>query len=466
MTIKFSPELNTVLAFSKEEAERLHNECVTPIHLVLAILRHKEQNPARDALLQLQPDLSLLKQELENIAKQKQVLVPPSLADMSFDITASRILRVCVLEAKSMKSDSIYIIHVLLALLKLGDSDASKILERMNITYQAITQILQKKGEACERMNDSVNNNDDEDEDDDMEAAQGDDTGALSVIQIKKKTTNSKTPVLDNFGTDLTLAAAGGLLDPVIGRQKEIERVAQILSRRKKNNPILIGQPGVGKSAIVEGLAQRIVQHRVSHLLWDKRVIMLDMASVVAGTKYRGQFEERMRSIILELQKNPEIIVFIDEIHTLVGAGGAAGSMDAANMLKPALSRGEFQCIGATTTDEFRKTIEKDGALDRRFQKVMVEPTTPEETLQILENLKDRYEEHHNVTYTQEALEACVHLTGRYVTERSFPDKAIDAMDEAGSRIHIQEIPVPEEITKLEAHISELQEQKNLAVKE
>ena len=466
MTIKFSPELNTVLAFSKEEAERLHNECVTPIHLVLAILRHKEQNPARDALLQLQPDLSLLKQELENIAKQKQVLVPPSLADMSFDITASRILRVCVLEAKSMKSDSIYIIHVLLALLKLGDSDASKILERMNITYQAITQILQKKGEACERMNDSVNNNDDEDEDDDMEAAQGDDTGALSVIQIKKKTTNSKTPVLDNFGTDLTLAAAGGLLDPVIGRQKEIERVAQILSRRKKNNPILIGQPGVGKSAIVEGLAQRIVQHRVSHLLWDKRVIMLDMASVVAGTKYRGQFEERMRSIILELQKNPEIIVFIDEIHTLVGAGGAAGSMDAANMLKPALSRGEFQCIGATTTDEFRKTIEKDGALDRRFQKVMVEPTTPEETLQILENLKDRYEEHHNVTYTQEALEACVHLTGRYVTERSFPDKAIDAMDEAGSRIHIQEIPVPEEITELEAHISELQEQKNLAVKE
>ena len=466
MTIKFSPELNTVLAFSKEEAERLHNECVTPIHLVLAILRHKEQNPARDALLQLQPDLSLLKQELENIAKQKQVLVPPSLADMSFDITASRILRVCVLEAKSMKSDSIYIIHVLLALLKLGDSDASKILERMNITYQAITQILQKKGEACERVNDSVNNNDDEDEDDDMEAAQGDDTGALSVIQIKKKTTNSKTPVLDNFGTDLTLAAAGGLLDPVIGRQKEIERVAQILSRRKKNNPILIGQPGVGKSAIVEGLAQRIVQHRVSHLLWDKRVIMLDMASVVAGTKYRGQFEERMRSIILELQKNPEIIVFIDEIHTLVGAGGAAGSMDAANMLKPALSRGEFQCIGATTTDEFRKTIEKDGALDRRFQKVMVEPTTPEETLQILENLKDRYEEHHNVTYTQEALEACVHLTGRYVTERSFPDKAIDAMDEAGSRIHIQEIPVPEEITELEAHISELQEQKNLAVKE
>ncbi len=457
--------MNTVLAFSKEEAERLHNDSVTPIHLVLAILRHKDQNPARDALLQLQPDLSLLKQELETIAKQKQVLVPPSLADMGFDITASRILRVCVLEAKQMKSDSINIIHILLALLKLGDSDASIILERMNITYQAISQILQQKDVNKDAVNDSIEDNDDED-DESMEMAQGDDTGALSVIQIKKKANNSKTPVLDNFGTDLTQAAVDGLLDPVIGRQKEIERVAQILSRRKKNNPILIGQPGVGKSAIVEGLAQRIVQHRVSHLLWNKRVIVLDMASVVAGTKYRGQFEERMRSIILELQKNPDIIVFIDEIHTLVGAGGAAGSMDAANMLKPALSRGEFQCIGATTTDEFRKTIEKDGALDRRFQKVMVEPTTAGETLLILQNLKDRYEEHHNVIYTPEALEACVHLTERYVTDRSFPDKAIDAMDEAGSRIHIQEVPIPDEITQLEAHIAELQTQKNAAVKE
>ena len=458
--------MNTVLAFSKEEAERLHNDCVTPVHLVLAILRQKEQNPARDALLQIQPDLSLLKQELEAIAKQKQVLVPPSLTDIGFDITASRILRVCVLEAKQMKSDTIYIIHVLLALLKLGDSDASLILERMNITYQAITRILQQNGIAQEDTKDTTgeSGNNEEDEDENMETAQGDDTGALSILQIKKKGTG-KTPVLDNFGTDLTQAAANGLLDPVIGRQKEIERVAQILSRRKKNNPILIGQPGVGKSAIVEGLAQRIVQHRVSHLLWNKRVIVLDMASVVAGTKYRGQFEERMRSIILELQKNPDIIVFIDEIHTLVGAGAAAGSMDAANMLKPALSRGEFQCIGATTTDEFRKSIEKDGALDRRFQKVIIEPTSKEETLQILNNLKDRYEEHHNITYTPDALEACVRLTDRYVTERSFPDKAIDAMDEAGSRVHIQEVPVPEEITQLEAHIEELQEMKNQAVK-
>ena len=463
MTIKFSPELNMILAFSKEEAERLHNDCVTPIHLVLAILRQEKENPARDALLQLQPDLSLLKQELEAIAKQKQVLVPPSLTDMGFDITTSRILRVCVLEAKSMKSDSIYIIHVLLALLKLGDSDASIILERMNITHQTITRVLQQNGVTRESVNDSIDN---ENDDDNMETAQGDDTGALSLIQIKKKSGNSKTPVLDNFGTDLTQAAADGLLDPVIGRQKEIERVAQILSRRKKNNPILIGQPGVGKSAIVEGLAQRIVHHKVSHLLWNKRVIVLDMASVVAGTKYRGQFEERMRSIILELQKNPDIIIFIDEIHTLVGAGAAAGSMDAANMLKPALSRGEFQCIGATTPDEFRKTIEKDGALDRRFQKVMVEPTTPNETLQILLNLKERYEEHHNISYTLEALDACVHLTDRYVTERSFPDKAIDAMDEAGSRIHIQEVPIPDEISQLEAHIAELKKQKDKAVKE
>ena len=461
--------MNTVLAFSKEEAERLHNDSVTPIHLVLAILRQKEQNPARDVLMQLQPDLSLLKQELETIAKQKQVLVPPSLTDMGFDITASRILRVCVLEAKQMKSDTINIIHILLALLKLGDSDASIILERMNINYQAITELLRQNGSVQDNdadkqrdVNDSMN--DDEEEDENMETSHNDDSGILSVVQIKKRGTG-KTPVLDNFGTDLTQAAANGLLDPVIGRQKEIERVAQILSRRKKNNPILIGQPGVGKSAIVEGLAQRIVQHRVSHLLWNKRVVVLDMASVVAGTKYRGQFEERLRSIILELQKNPDIIIFIDEIHTIVGAGSAAGSMDAANMLKPALSRGEFQCIGATTTEEFRKTIEKDGALDRRFQKVMVEPTTAEETLLILNNLKDRYEEHHNITYTPEALEACVRLTGRYVTDRSFPDKAIDAMDEAGSRMHVQEIQVPDEISQLEAHIEELQQQQNEAVK-
>ena len=471
MTIKFSPEMNTLLAFSKEEAERLHNECVTPIHLVLAILRQKEQNPAREALLQLQPDLSLLKQELEAIAKQKQVLVPPSLTDMGFDITASRILRVCVLEAKQMKSDSIYIIHILLAILKLGDSDASIILERMNITYQTFMDILRQNGltpdSETEEMRNNANDDDDDDDDDDerLETAHGDETRAMSVQQIRKKG-KGQTPVLDNFGTDLTAAASYGLLDPVVGRQKEIERVAQILSRRKKNNPILIGQPGVGKSAIVEGLAQRIVERRISHLLWNKRIVVLDMASVVAGTKYRGQFEERLRSIILELQKNPDIIIFIDEIHTIVGAGSAAGTMDAANMLKPALSRGEFQCIGATTTDEFRKSIEKDGALDRRFQKVLVEPTTQEETLQILNNLKDRYEEHHNITYTPEALEACVKLTDRYVTGRSFPDKAIDAMDEAGSRMHIQEIPIPAEITQLEAHIKELKEQRDEAVRQ
>ena len=297
--------------------------------------------------------------------------------------------------------------------------------------------------------------NDDDDEEDLEPVSAGLDGNVISVRVQKKQ--ESKTPALDSFGTDLTLMAAQDLLDPVVGREREIERVAQILNRRKKNNPILIGEPGVGKSAIVEGLAQRIIAHRVSRTLWNKRIVVLDLGSVVAGTKYRGQFEERLRCIMNELQQNPDIIVFIDEIHTLIGAGNAAGSMDAANMLKPALSRGEFQCIGATTLDEFRKSIEKDGALDRRFQKVMVEQTTPDETLQILQNLKDRYEKHHNVRYTDEALKACVKMTGRYITDRSFPDKAIDVLDEAGSRMRIQNFPVPEEIACLEKIVEELE---------
>ena len=373
-------------------------------------------------------------------------------------------MRLCVLEARLMQSDIIDTEHILLAIMKASDNDASNILERMNITYQDLAEATRPQIDS----NKNTDFNDDADYSYDEEegmAAMADGSGqsVTQTTQIKKDT--GKTPVLDNFGLDLTKAAAEGLLDPVIGREKEIERVAQILSRRKKNNPILIGQPGVGKSAIVEGLAIRIVQHRISHILWDKRVIVLDMASVVAGTKYRGQFEERIRSIVNELQKNPNIIIFIDEIHTIVGAGSAAGTMDAANMLKPALSRGEIQCVGATTTDEYRKSIEKDGALERRFQKVMVEPTTPEETLQILQNLKGRYEEHHQVNYTQEALQACVTLTERYITDRSFPDKAIDAMDEAGSRIHIQETPVIPEIEQLEKRIAELKDLKNQAVK-
>ena len=333
----------------------------------------------------------------------------------------------------------------------------------MNITYKDLQNATRPQAKA--------NNEDDDedeffDEEDNGSTATASAGGPASATAATAKKSGGKTPVLDNFGLDLTKAAADGLLDPVVGREKEIERLAQILCRRKKNNPILIGEPGVGKSAIVEGLAQRIVRRHISRVLWDRRIVVLDMASVVAGTKYRGQFEERIRSIIIELQKNPDVIVFIDEIHTIVGAGSAAGTMDAANMLKPALARGEFQCIGATTTDEFRKSIEKDGALDRRFQKVLVEPTTAAETLQILQNLKGRYEEHHHVTYTPEALEACVRLTQRYVSDRSFPDKAIDAMDEAGSRTHIQDIPVSDEVQRLEALLTELNDKKNQAIKE
>ena len=454
--------MTNVLSFSKEEAERLHNDSVTPVHLLLGILRHGG-NKAREILQRLQPDLPRLKQELEQTARQHQVLITPNQSDMNFDVDASRIMRICVLEARLMHSDVIDTEHILLAIMKASNNEASNILERMNITYKDLENATRPQVKAQE-------DGDDEeeffDEEDNGSTATASTNGPASTSTATTKKSAGKTPVLDNFGLDLTKAAAEGLLDPVVGREKEIERVAQILCRRKKNNPILIGEPGVGKSAIVEGLAQRIVRRHISRVLWDRRIVVLDMASVVAGTKYRGQFEERIRSIILELQKNPDVIVFIDEIHTIVGAGSAAGTMDAANMLKPALARGEFQCIGATTTDEFRKSIEKDGALDRRFQKVMVEPTTAQETLQILQNLKERYEEHHHVNYTPEALEACVRLTERYVSDRSFPDKAIDAMDEAGSSTHIQNIPVSDEVQRLEALLAELNDKKNRAIKE
>ncbi|WP_373843557.1 ATP-dependent Clp protease ATP-binding subunit, partial [Bacteroides heparinolyticus] len=356
--------------------------------------------------------------------------------------------------------------HVLLAILKDGDNLAATILEENQVDYQIVFEQISMK---------SPNPNagmglpqDDEEEEDDMSFSReshGAESASSSTTQTTSRKSSNSTPVLDNFGMDMTKAAEEGKLDPVVGREREIERLAQILSRRKKNNPVLIGEPGVGKSAIVEGLALRIVQKKVSRILFEKRVVMLDMASVVAGTKYRGQFEERLRSIINELQKNPDIILFIDEIHTIVGAGAAAGSMDAANMLKPALARGEIQCIGATTLDEYRKNIEKDGALERRFQKVVVEPTTAEETLQILKNIKDKYEDHHNVTYTEEALEACVKLSGRYITDRNFPDKAIDAMDEAGSRMHLTNISVPKEVEEQEELIEKARNLKAEAVK-
>lgn len=450
--------MNNVLAFSKEEAGRLHNDSISPVHLLLAILRHND-NLAKNVIEKLQPDTPALKQELERSALKKQVLISPAPVDMNFDTEASRVMRFSVLEARLMKSEAIEPIHILLAILKASDTDASSILQRMDITYDAVGREIDPNYAG----NNSSVNKDDEEEDENLE---GVGTEAEHIASpMPKHNATGKTPVLDSFGTDLTKAAEEGLLDPVVGRSKEIERVTQILSRRKKNNPILIGQPGVGKSAIVEGLALRIVGHKTSRALWGKRIVVLDMASVVAGTKYRGQFEERIRSIINELKKSPDVIVFIDEVHTIIGAGSASGTMDAANMLKPALSRGEFQCIGATTIDEYRKSIEKDGALERRFQKVMVEPTTAEETLQILQNLRGRYEEHHHVSYTDEALMACVKLTERYVTDRCFPDKAIDAMDEAGSRVHVQDVPVPEEITRLEATLAELQAKKNKAVK-
>ncbi len=446
MTTNFSPDTFNILNFSKEEASRLHCGSVSPLHLLLGIIRHTD-NKASQLLAYYLPDgVAQLKSQLEMTARQHQVLISPTPADMNFDTQANRIMRLCKLEASLMKSETIEPIHVLLAILKANDNEASDILQRLDITYDKVN--------SQQTPDNRLPN--DEDDDEDLEPVSAGLEGNVISVRMQKKQ-ESKTPALDNFGTDLTFMAAQDLLDPVVGREKEIERVAQILNRRKKNNPILIGEPGVGKSAIVEGLAQRIVNHRVSRTLWNKRIVVLDLASVVAGTKYRGQFEERLRCIMNELKQNPEVIVFIDEIHTLVGAGNAAGSMDAANMLKPALSRGEFQCIGSTTLDEFRKSIEKDGALERRFQKVMVEQTTADETLQILENLRERYEKHHHVRYTDEALKACVKMTGRYVTDRSFPDKAIDALDEAGSRMRIQNLPVPEEVTRLENLVEELE---------
>lgn len=456
MATKFSPDMSMVLAFSKEEAERLNNGSVTPSHILLAMLRHKE-NSAVSVLQKLNIDLQVLKRRLEESTQDNRLLIAPSINDMDFDLNASRVIRLGALEARLMHSESIDTIHLLLAILKANDCQASNIMSEMNVTYASLAQIAHNNKEQKNRE-DNENKNTDEEAVVEYVTPEEDSPAASSTP--RNTSSDTQTPLLDNFGTDLTKAAQENLLDPVVGRENEIERVAQILCRRKKNNPILIGEPGCGKSAIVEGLAQLIVKRRISRSLWDKRIVMLDMACVVAGTKYRGQFEERIRSISNELKNNPNVIVFIDEIHTIVGAGNAEGSMDAANILKPALARGEFQCIGATTTDEFKKTIEKDGALERRFQKVQVNPSSPEETLQILKNLKGRYEDFHHVTYTEEALEACVKLTGRFMNERCFPDKAIDAMDEAGSRLHIQDRPLPEKITSLEARIKELQAKK------
>ena len=468
MNNPFTPRVSDIINYSKEEAIRLRNSYIGPEHLLLGILREGE-GKAIEVLFNLQIDLKQLKIELENRLPAFQEGVTMDENELNFNDVASRILKLCILESKQMKCEAVDSEHILLAIMRQKNNKASQLLEEHEVTYDKVMEMLAApKADMAPRAGLGFDEDEDEEEDHMLQRPknpQGQSSSTQQTRTTQQKKTANDTPILDNFGTDLTKAAEEGKLDPVVGREKEIERVAQILSRRKKNNPVLIGEPGVGKSAIVEGLALRIVEKKVSRILFNKRVVTLDMASVVAGTKYRGQFEERIRSIIKELQKNPDVILFIDEIHTLVGAGSAAGSMDAANMLKPALARGEIQCIGATTLDEYRKNIEKDGALERRFQKIIVEPTTPEETLQILRNIKDRYEDHHNVTYTDAALEACVKLADRYITDRFFPDKAIDALDEAGSRVHITNIAVPKEIEEQEKQIDEMKNRKNEAVR-
>ena len=444
----------------QEEANRLRNSYIGPEHLLLGLIREGE-GKAIEILFNLQINLQDIKNQLEAIVKNNAENDTTYDENISFNEKASKVLKLCILEAKLLRNIAADSEHILLAIMKVKDNAAFHVLESNGVTYEKIKLTLQPDTHA------GLGFSEDEDEDEDIRQSPSGNKSNAAQQQARpaqKKPAND-TPVLDNFGTDMTKAAEEGKLDPVVGRVKEIERLAQILSRRKKNNPILIGEPGVGKSAIVEGLALRIVEKKVSRILFDKRVIALDMTAVVAGTKYRGQFEERIRSILNELKKNPNIILFIDEIHTIVGAGSAAGSMDAANMLKPALARGEIQCIGATTLDEYRQNIEKDGALERRFQKVIVEPTTAEETLQILKNIKDKYEDHHNVNYTDAALEACVKLTNRYITDRNFPDKAIDALDEAGSRVHLTNITAPKEIEEQEKLIDEMKSLKNEAVR-
>ena len=460
MNNQFTQRVSDIIMYSKEEANRLRNSYIGPEHLLLGLIREGE-GKAIEILFNLQINLQDIKNQLEAIVKNNAENDTTYDENISFNDKASKVLKLCILEAKLLRNIAADSEHILLAIMKVKDNAAFHVLESNGVTYEKIKLTLQPDTHA------GLGFSEDEDEDEDIRQSPSGNKSNAAQQQARpaqKKPAND-TPVLDNFDTDMTKAAEEGKLDPVVGRVKEIERLAQILSRRKKNNPILIGEPGVGKSAIVEGLALRIVEKKVSRILFDKRVIALDMTAVVAGTKYRGQFEERIRSILNELKKNPNIILFIDEIHTIVGAGSAAGSMDAANMLKPALARGEIQCIGATTLDEYRQNIEKDGALERRFQKVIVEPTTAEETLQILKNIKDKYEDHHNVNYTDAALEACVKLTDRYITDRNFPDKAIDALDEAGSRVHLTNITAPKEIEEQEKLIDEMKSLKNEAVR-
>ena len=461
MDDNFSPKVRDVIAFSKEEALRLGHEFIGTEHLLLGLIR-KGEGKAMEILTAFDVDTVLLRKKLE----QLNPAFTDTTSKKSLHLTrqAEKALKTTFLEAKLYQSESIDTAHLLLCILRNENDPTTKLLEKMKVDYDSVKEQFKSLLANDDDYIDMPSAEDAFTGDDkpDKEEPSKENLFGNAGVKTNKK---SKTPVLDNFGRDLTEMADLGKLDPVVGRDAEIQRVSQILSRRKKNNPLLIGEPGVGKSAIAEGLALRIVQRKVSRILYDKRVVTLDLASLVAGTKYRGQFEERMKALMNELEKNKDIILFIDEIHTIVGAGGATGSLDASNMFKPALARGEIQCVGATTLDEYRQYIEKDGALERRFQKVLVEPTSVEETIEILENIKEKYEEHHNVTYTKEALEACVKLTNRYMTDRFLPDKAIDALDEAGSRVHIININVPKKILELEQKLEEVRELKNTVVK-
>lgn len=461
MDDNFSPRVKDVINYSKEEALRLGHDFIGTEHIVLGLLRDGTGN-AIDILNSLQVDLSQLRKKVEILSPANPIINSIEKKNPRLTRQAERAIKTTLLEAKLYESSAVNTAHLLLCILRNENDPTTKLLNKLKVTYTTVKeqfkQIITSDDEL--EMPSAESYSEDSDSGDDLSKE-----NPFSNMGAGKANKKSKTPVLDNFGRDLTLLAEEGKLDPVVGREKEIERVSQILSRRKKNNPLLIGEPGVGKSAIAEGLALRIIKRKVSRILYNKRVVTLDLASLVAGTKYRGQFEERMKAVMNELEKNDDIILFIDEIHTIVGAGGATGSLDASNMFKPALARGEIQCIGATTLDEYRQYIEKDGALERRFQKVIVEPTTVEETIEILHNIKEKYEDHHNVTYTEEAIDACVKLTNRYITDRFLPDKAIDALDEAGSRVHITNIKVPEQIMTLEKELEEIRAEKNAVVK-
>jgi len=466
MDNNFSAQVKEIISFSREEALRLGNDFIGTEHLLLGLIRDGE-NTAIKVLQRLNVDLYELRKEIELAVKDKTGKNIANINSLPLTKQAEKVIRVTVLEAKALKSPLVETEHLMLSILKNKENIATQILNQFDVDYDMFRNELGMVGSSAAPRNEFPDDNDDDFEEEKKGNSGGYQQPRSGGTASGKQAANvkSKTPVLDNFGRDITKMAEAGTLDPIVGRENEIERVSQILSRRKKNNPILIGEPGVGKTAIVEGLALRIVQRKVSRVLFDKRVISLDLAALVAGTKYRGQFEERMKAIMNELEKNRDVILFIDEIHTIVGAGGASGSLDASNIFKPALARGELQCIGASTLDEYRQYIEKDGALDRRFQKVLVEPPSVDETIQILTNIKSKYEDFHNVNYDAEAIEACVKLSDRYMTDRLLPDKAIDVLDEVGARVHLKNINVPENIVELEKQIEEVKNEKNKVVK-